>query len=581
MKDRLDTYLQGASYDGYTVFGAHFAHENGESGVRFTVYAPHAQSVELVGDFNDWIGWRMERNANGVWSIFARNLAQGMLYKYRIHAANTIVDRADPFAFYAEKRPDTASVIWGISHYVWQDEVYLRSRSKNFDRPMSIYELHVGSWKQHADGSFYGYKELAEELIPYLLKMGYTHIECMPLTEHPFDGSWGYQTSGYFAATSRYGTPNELMAFIDHCHQAGIGCILDFVPLHFVTDMHALQAFDGSYLYESDDESARYTEWGTLLFDYTKPHVLSFMKSALDFWIRQYHMDGIRFDAVSGLIYRGGDPARGVNDAGVWFLKNANFTLSQAWPDVMLIAEDSSIYPKVTAPVPYGGLGFDYKWDLGFMNDTLRYLSSEHRESDRISASTEYFYQEKYILPFSHDEVVHCKRTLLEKMPGSRAEQFAQLRTLFLYSFTHPGKKLNFMGNDFAVNHEWNEVNELDWDLLHQHEHAGFQRYFAALNGLYLSHSALFTMDLHPAAFCWRRADHGVFVYERNDLHGQCLLIALNFSPHTQHTSLQAGAWCIVLSSDEATYGGNATLSLAPDGKSVILPPYCGCVLEE
>lgn len=580
MKDRLKAYLQGASCDGYSMFGAHLTHEYGEAGVRFTVYAPRADCVELVGDFNDWVGWRMECDDNGIWSIFARKLTQGMLYKYRVHTADDIMDRADPFAFYTEERPDTASIIWDTERYIWQDEVYLHRRTKNFDRPMSIYELHVGSWKRHTDGSFYHYAELTEELIPYILEMGYTHIECMPLTEHPFDGSWGYQTSGYFAATSRYGTPDELMSFVDRCHQANIGVILDFVPLHFVTNMHALQAFDGSHLYESADESVRYTHWGTLLFDYTKPHVLSFMKSALDFWIRRYHLDGIRFDAVSDLIYHGGDPSRGVNDAGVWFLKNVNFALSQTWPDVMLIAEDSSIYPKVTAPVPYGGLGFDYKWDLGFMNDTFRYLSSDHRESDRISASTEYFYQEKYILPLSHDEVVHCKRALLEKMPGSRADQFAQLRILFLYFFTHPGKKLSFMGNEIAVCHEWNEAGELDWTLLQQNEHAAFQRYFAALNALYATRSALFTADLHPAGFCWKRADHGIFVYERSDFRGQCLLTALNFSAHTQRADLPTETWHSVLSSDDAVYGGNAVLCFSSGSKSVMLPPYCGCLLE-
>ncbi len=580
MKERFDAYLQGASCDGYTVFGAHFAHENGESGVRFTVYAPHAQCVELIGDCNNWTGWRMQREANGVWSIFAREITQGMLYKYRVHTADGVFDRADPFAFYAEERPSTASAVWDVAHYEWQDAEYLHRRTKNFNRPMSIYELHAGSWKRHADGSFYQYGELADALIPYILEMGYTHIECMPLTEHPFDGSWGYQTSGYFAATSRFGTPDELMAFVDRCHVAGIGVILDFVPLHFVTNIHALQTFDGSTLYESADESTRYTEWGTLLFDYTKPHVLSFMKSALDFWIRRYHMDGIRFDAVSRLIYHGGDPARGVNDAGIWFLKNANYALSQAWPEVMLIAEDSSVYPKVTAPVPYGGLGFDYKWDLGFMNDTFQYLGGNHREGAYISASTEYFYQEKYILPFSHDEVVHCKRTLLEKMPGSRAQQFAQLRTLFLYFFTHPGKKLNFMGNDIATTHEWNEDAALDWALLQQREHAAFQQYFSTLNHLYVTRAALFATDLHPEGFCWKRAERGVFVYERNDLQGQHLLIALNFSAHTQRISLPAGKWHILLSSDDAAYGGNAALSIAPRENNVILPPYCGCLLE-
>lgn len=582
MDQRIQTYLQGASETGYEVFGAHLTHEYGQDGTRFTVYAPNARKVELIGSFNGWQGWEMPCEGCGVWSIFAQGVGPGALYKYRMHTADGgVFDRADPFAFYSEKRPDTASIVYALDGYAWDDAAYLAQRDKHYGRAMHIYELHAGSWRRAADGGFLDWDALGDALIPYVLGLGCTHIELLPLTEHPFDGSWGYQAAGYFSATSRYGEPHGLMRFIDRCHRAGLGVLLDFVPLHFVCDFYALHQFDGGFLYESEEEALRFSEWGTALFDFTKPHVLSFMKSALDFWLTWYHIDGLRYDAVSRLIYHGGDPQRGVNEAGVWFLKNANFALSQKWPDVMLIAEDSSMYLKVTAPVPYGGLGFDYKWDLGFMNDVFGYFAETRRGADRISASTEYFYQEKYILPFSHDEVVHGKRSVLQKMPGAPREQFARARALSLYFFTHPGKKLSFMGNEFAAQREWSEAGELDWQLAAAPEHAAFARFYAALGALYRGEPALYETDLHPEGFRWLRAGGGVFLFERRAVTGRRLLVALNLSGQAQELALPDGAWETRLSADDADFGGEGR-SLLPRARGPLrLPSPCGCVLAE
>ena len=409
MRERLiEEYLNGMGTDSWKVFGAHFSHEYDQDGVRFTVYAPNAQKVSLIGSFNNWQGYDMFREPSGIWSIFARDIPENSLYKYRITTqTGDVYDRSDPFAFFSEQRPNTASIVYNMEgHFHWSDNEWMSHREKNICGPMNIYEVHAGSWKKDGE-KFLRYGELAEELIPYLKEMGYTHVELLPLTEHPLDASWGYQPSGYFSATSRYGTPEELMSLIDRCHRENIGVILDFVPVHFVSDFYALHQYDGGAVYESQEESQRYTEWGSVRFDYTKPHVISFVRSALDFWLHHYHLDGIRYDAVSNLIYPNGQPEKGVYEAGVWFLKNANYYLRRKYPGVMLIAEDSSQFLKVTAPVEYGGLGFDYKWDFGWMHDTLEYLAlppaQRQQERGKFLHSTSYFYQETYLLPFSHE----------------------------------------------------------------------------------------------------------------------------------------------------------------------------------
>lgn len=535
--EEMDRYLKGESYRGFDCFGAHPAWENGQTGARVNLYAPNARQVQLVGTFNDWNGQPLTRLENGVWTGFAPGAQEGQLYKYRIQTADgSWYDRADPFAFASERRPQTASILTRLDGYQWGDGEWMARRDKNYNRPMSIYELHAGSWRRPG-GNFPDYRELARELVPYLKEQGFTHLELLPLTEHPLDASWGYQVSGYFSATSRYGTPHALMSLVDACHQAGIGVILDFVPVHFVRDFHGLHLLDGSPLYESEDESLRYSQWDTALFDFTKPHVVSFLKSALNFWLGVYHFDGIRYDAVSNLIYRNGRREEGENAPGQWFLRSANYGIQQLHPNAMLIAEDSSDQIKVTAPVVYGGLGFDYKWDLGWMHDTLDYLALPPQQRparrDQFCFWEKYFSQNIYLLPFSHDEVVHGKGTLFGKMWGSREEKWAQLRCLMLYQLTRPGKTLNFMGNELAQEREWSEERPLDWELLEQEDHRAFSRYFARLQRIYRELPALWKEDYHPESFAWlepKGGNQAVFAYRRSDRSGQQVTVVLNLS---------------------------------------------------
>lgn len=597
--------LQGLSSSAYRAFGAHPSYEYDQTGVRFTVYAPHARKVSLIGDFNGWNGYEMERQESGVWSIFAANIPLHSLYKYQITTqSGEVYDRIDPFAFLSQVRPDTASVVYDIEGFSWNDEAWMKNRTKNYNRALQIYEVHAGSWRINPDKEeserFYSYTQLKNELIPYLKEMEYTHLELLPLTEHPFDGSWGYQATGYYSATSRYGEPKELMAFINRCHQENIGVILDFVPLHFVTDFYALHQYDGGFLYESESESLRYSQWSTALFDFTKPYVLSFLKSALDFWIHYYHLDGIRYDAVSNLIYHHGNPENGMNEAGIWFLKNVNYTLSQKYPDVMLIAEDSSNYLKVTAPIVYGGLGFDYKWNLGWMHDILEYLSlnphDRGRNHHKLTFSISYFYQELYILPFSHDEVVHGKGTIIDKLYGSYTEKFHQLRSLYFYMYTHPGKKLNFMGNELAEFREWDESKELGWNLLSYPAHESFHRFLKELHRLYNQESALFAADYHMEGFRWidaNNARQSVIAYQRNDLEGNIIYAVINFSgnfyPHYSLKVDESGIYEELLNTDNSSFGGsgiqNGECQSRPNHfgheLQIGLAPYSSCIFKK
>lgn len=600
--NKISEFIQGLSLDAYTQFGAHFSHEYNQDGVRFTVYAPNALRIKLVGTFNDWSGYDMERLPSGVWTIFVNGVSEMSLYKYKIFTNDgNVVDKIDPFAFYSELRPNTASIVYNINDFTWSDLDWMNSRSKNFDSPMNIYEVHLGSWKikNSKSNEFFNYNELSEMLIPYIKENGYTHIELMPITEYPYDGSWGYQVSGYFSATSRYGEPKDLMNFIDICHNEGIGVILDVVPTHFVKDIHALYKYDGSFVYESDDESKQESEWGTAIFDFTKPHVISFMKSSLDFWLSYYHFDGLRYDAVSKLVYVDGNLNYGINESGLWFLRNTNFSLQLKHPTAMLIAEDSSIYPKLTAPVVYGGVGFDYKWNFGWMHDTFDYFEMEpkYREDCRwkFMFSMDYFYSELFLLPISHDEVSYHKKSLVDRMYGSYDDKFSQLRCLFLFMFTHPGKKLNFMGNELGQFEKWNENKEIDWDILDYPKHLIFKKFLNRLHEIYLKESSLFKNDYNKNSFQWLSVDDSmkcVFAYKRDDLEGNISYIVLNLSPNT-YTDFRlnvhkSGDYDEIINTDDKDFDGNGIVNTAKSSEgygndyylNIVLAPFTGLIMK-
>ena len=530
--DLVSSFHQGQCLDAYHFFGVH----PDEKGYVFRVYAPHAGNVCLIGDFTGWYDnpIPMERTEfTGIWQVHVDNAKQWDCYKYHILTDKGWIDKADPYAFYAETRPGTASKIVDLSLIRYTDQKWMEKRSRNSDKPMNIYEVYAGGWK-HAGEFPYSYAELEKELIPYVKKMGFTHIEMMPLNEYPFDGSWGYQASGYYAVTSRYGNPYEYASFVNACHKAGIGVIMDMVPVHFVKDTFGLAYFDGSPLYEyAKDEDAQ-SQWGTLNFNLWSEEVRSFLISAAAFWCDVYHMDGIRMDAVSNLIYWGGNSSRGTNEGALYFIKRLNYLLHQKFPSLMMIAEDSSDYPKVTWDTEEGGLGFDYKWDLGWMNDTLKYYATDPLfriwDHHKITFSMHYFNSERFLLPLSHDENVHGKKTIVDRMWGSYEEKFAQVRNLYAYMYAHPGKKLNFMGNEIASFREFDEKKELDWFLLDYPMHDAFHKFFAKLNEIYGDHPCLWEKDYDPAGFRWIDADNAkqsVFSFYRQNK-DEVIVVVLN-----------------------------------------------------
>ena len=515
------TFFSGDCFDAYRILGAHPCTDpNGAEGWRFAVWAPGATAVEVCGGFDGWErGVPMEKADTGVWSAFIPGLAEGDLYKYRVHGADgSTVMRSDPYAFATELRPGTASKLTKLD-FTFDDTAWMERRDKCRNRPLNIYELHAGSWKHkpgttQPDGSdgWYNYEELARELIPWLLEHHFTHVELLPLAEHPFDGSWGYQTTGFFAPTSRYGTPDELVEFVNACHKQGIGVILDFVPVHFAVDAYGLKEFDGTPLYEYPAAAVGQSEWGSCNFMHSRGEIRCFIQSCADYWLRVFHADGLRMDAVSRLIYWQGDPNRGVNGSTLEFLKGMNAGLQQRHPTAILIAEDSTNFEKVTAPVEHGGLGFDYKWDLGWMNDTLDYFKKtpEERKSNlgKLTFSMMYFWREHYILPFSHDENVHGKATILQKMYGEYEDKFPQGRALYLYMAIHPGKMLDFMGNEFGQLREYDESREQDWLLLDYPIHEAFANYRRTLNELYRKYDAFWSGEYNPDHFLWLDCDH-------------------------------------------------------------------------
>jgi len=545
----LHDYYIGKAFDAWEYFGAHPI----EGGVQFRVYAPNAERIELIGDFNEWDGSSCAMTAleqSGVFELFVAEAGPGQMYKYRIYQSDGIVmDRFDPYSFGSELRPNNASVIVDIDSYEFHDGAWLEKRSKNYDRPMNIYEVHAGSWRANPhdeENGWYRYDELGRMLAPYLKEEGYTHVEFLPLTEYPSDSSWGYQASGYFCPTSRYGSAIDLMRMVDIFHEAGIGVILDFVPVHFITDTYALARFDGTALYEYADPNKGYSEWGTCNFNYYRGEVRSFLQSSANYWLKKYHFDGIRMDAISNAIYWQGDSTRGINEGAVDFLQSMNQGLQALHPTAMLIAEDSTNYPKVTAPVKYGGLGFDYKWDMGWMNDTLDYFRIHPYDRKfhyhKLTFSMMYYYRENYLLPFSHDEVVHGKATIIQKMWGDYDFKFQQVKTLYVYMYTHPGKKLNFMGNEIGQFREWDESRECDWMLLDYPKHRAFADFMKKLHHLYVTEPAFYRSEYSEETFRWlevEAVEERVYIYERI-YEDDRFIVVLNMSD-TQYNGYEFG----------------------------------------
>ncbi len=624
-----DLYLfhEGTLYHSYRMMGAHVTNVQGVAGVRFTVWAPNACAIRVLGDFNGWdgTGCGMERvDSNGVWTLFVPGASEGNHYKYEIHASDGRIRlKADPYAFYSELRPGTASRVYDLRGYNWQDQQWQRNKrqTSSYNRPLSIYEVHLGTWKKRdqSNEELYTYKELAEELVDYAAEMGYTHIELMPLAEHPFDRSWGYQATGYYSVTSRYGTPKDFMHFVDRCHQKGIGVIMDWVPGHFCKDDHGLRQFDGQPVYEyADPLKAEKLEWGTLTFDFGRKEVVSFLISNAVFWMDLYHIDGIRVDAVASMLYLsfGRPPELAVknewggddNPHAIAFLRKLNQVIFSYYPQALMMAEDSTDWPLVTAPVHKGGLGFNFKWNMGWMNDMLRYIQLDpvHRRwhHNLITFSFMYTFSENYILPLSHDEVVHGKRSLLHKMPGDYWQKFANLRVLFGYMMGHPGKKLLFMGGDFGQFDEWKDLEDLDWFLLDYELHGKMHRYVRELNQFYQRQPALWELDHQLDGFRWinpHDESQSVVVFQRKGCNPQDdLILVCNFTP-TVHPDYRIGVphpgvYQVLFNSDALEYGGSGQSNRdeilseprewhqMPCSLSVVVPPlaaiYLKCIKE-
>ncbi|MBP1999834.1 1,4-alpha-glucan branching enzyme [Paenibacillus shirakamiensis] len=582
----LDVYLfhEGTLYQSYRTLGAHLVHEEGKSGVRFTVWAPNAQKVALAGDWNQWTGENATLHKipeSGIWSRFFPNIEEGTFYKYMITGPDgQSFLKADPYAYQAEVRPATASVVTDIDGYVWNDRSWQRKNKVPYQKALNIYEIHFGTWQQKPDGSFNTYREMADLLIPYIVEMGYTHLEIMPLTEHPYDLSWGYQITGYFAATSRYGSPKDLMYFVDKCHQAGIGVILDWVPGHFTRDAHGLRLFDGTPQFEyADPMKADKPGWGTLTFDFGKHEVRSFLISNALFWLEMFHFDGLRVDAVTSMIRldferEDGDFPRNAhggieNVEAIEFLRLLNETVFAKFPNTLMMAEESSAWPMVTSPVHEGGLGFNYKWNMGWMNDTMDYIDYDFHERpyhhNLLTFPIVYAYGENYTLPLSHDEVVHGKKSLIDKMPGNYEEKFAGLRVLLGYQMTSPGKKLLFMGGEFGQFIEWRDQGELDWFLLQYETHRKMKAYTAALNHFYRQEKSLWEQDHTWDGYEWvtpHDAGQSIIAFLRKGKKpSDTVLVIINFQAvYRENYRLgvhKSGNYVQVFNSESAEFGGS------------------------
>lgn len=592
----LDSYLfvQGNHYQIYEKMGAHPANEDGQDGVYFSVWAPNAQAISVVGDFNNWeIGASPMTKTfeSGIWELFIPGLGVGTLYKFAVtgYYGETVL-KADPYGFQSELRPGNASVVADMEGFEWNDKPWIESHKDSYaQKPMAIYEVHPGSWKkdEEAPGGFYNWRRFAKELAVYVKDMGYTHVELMGVSEHPFDGSWGYQVSGYYAPTSRYGTPKDFMYFVNYMHRHGIGVIVDWVPAHFPRDIFCLGRFDGTALYEHQDpRRGEHPDWGTYCFNFGRPEVANFLMANAFYWVEKYHIDGLRTDAVASMLYLDFGRKAGEwipnKDGGnqdyeaVAFLQKLNTEMVTKHPGVLMIAEESTAWPMITGDPKNGGLGFTHKWNMGWMHDFLEYMQCDpyfrKHEQNKITFSFTYAYSERFILAISHDEVVHLKKSVIYKMFGTMPEKFGNLRVAYGLMIMHPGKKLLFMGQDFAQTREWSEERSLDWDLLEQPEHMQMKNYFKALLHFYRREKALFVLDDYPEGFAWINgadSDHNMLTICRLTKTGKgCLLCHFNFSP-VSYDSWRSGVPCPgtyteVFNSNAEEFGGNGIVNPEP-----------------
>lgn len=591
-KSKLDypIYLfnEGTNSEAYKLFKLSYVARGGRKNWRFRCWAPRAKSVSVVGDFNKWVHGKnpMTPIGGGIWECCIAGLKKYDLYKFSIEGADGVLrQKADPYALHTETPPGTASKVYDLNGYLWTDDDYRKENEKKniYQSPLNIYEVHLGSWKRHDDGNFYSYLDLIKTLIPYVKEMGYTHIELLPVTEHPFEGSWGYQVGSLYAPTARYGTPHDFMAFINACHKEGIGVILDLVLSHFPKDAFGLYEFDGAPLYEYEDPLKReHKGWGTRVYDFGRKEVQSFLMSAAAFWLDYYHIDGLRLDAVASMLYLNYDRADGewrpnagggvYNLEAVDFVKKMNKTVLTKYPHALMIAEESTSFPMVTMPPAAGGLGFNFKWNMGWMNDILAYESIDpffrKGSHDKLTFSITYAFSENYILPFSHDEVVHGKASMISKMEGNYAEKFAALKALYVYQFTHPGKKLNFMGNEFGQFIEWDYRKGLDWLLLAYESHAKLKDFCRSLNKLYRAEPPLYELDSCPEGFRWIVVDdkiQNVIAYCRTDRAGNKDVVIISFSDVQRNNYRfgvpDKGTYKVLLNTNKKEFGGETAIA--------------------
>ncbi len=591
--DQLNTYLfhEGTAISAYEYMGAHATTHDGVSGYMFRVWAPRAKAVSVVGDFNFWDieAHPMHKITDGIWEVFVPGGQPYDAYKFAVTGADGKLHyKADPYAFHAETRPGTSSKLYTIDGYEWKDDAWRSYRKEHpvYHAPLNIYEVHLGSWRQRDNGDFIDYRDLAHQLAPYVKELGFNFIELLPITEYPLDDSWGYQCTGYFAPTSRYGTPQDFMYFVDYMHQVGIGIILDWVPAHFCKDEHGLYEFDGSCCYEYEDKrKSEHLSWGTRVFDYARPEVKSFLLSSAAFWLKEYHIDGIRVDAVASMLYLDYDRPDGQwapnihggkeNLEAIAFLQELNKTAFTVNPDALMVAEESTAWPLVTRPADVGGLGFNLKWNMGWMNDMCHYLKMDpwFRQGNHkdITFSMFYAFSENYILPLSHDEVVHMKGSVFGKMPGDRKQKFAGVRGFYAYTLAHPGKKLSFMGVELGTEEEWNSSKSLSWQLLENEDNRQLNQYIKDINHFYMEQRPLWEIDFEWQGFEWLVPDdnhNNVVVFLRKDKDDNQLLCAINFSPNT-YEDYRFGCppvkeFVEVFNSDDISYGGTGVKNTEP-----------------